>query len=494
MADAQVAANTRAAMQDYRNLLYFLSESVWSALASEPQPSHLQAINVVVTYLVNDLGLRHPTEPTMAVVAALVGARSSLRFGLQLQSVLGIVKSVMKTVTTRARQAGLPLPAGRYLLALPENSEGLPADFLQHVAPQGFANVPDGFDGMAIMNAARAIPLRNTHRDLQLQRQLDQPPSGVGLALQDPRLAGMNMVQTAQMAQAAVAMANALAGSRESSAGLLSNLQIFPDAQRQANPARQSMQALLDRAQDPPVTAQAVAQAEASQPVVHASQPVVIESAAPVEAVALEDMKQPAVAPSEAVEDQMASGSVEQKALADKAVDLQCEPPQVKDAMARLAKSYYNKDLPDADETGGYAAKRRGRPSKRPATALEMAGTPEGASEVPLKRTAGGTKVLKRPAAASVEEPQMAAATQKLKPAAKPKVKAASPKKKSQPAAKPKGKVASQKTKKAMKKEKELIPISLKARIKKRPQGCPSCRETRGCCPSCWKRRGYLAQ
>jgi hypothetical protein len=70
--------------------------------------------DVLVNYLVDTLGLRHPSEPTNAVITALVACCSGEN-SMQLQTLLQTVKSVLRTRTTRARISGLPLPAGAYI-------------------------------------------------------------------------------------------------------------------------------------------------------------------------------------------------------------------------------------------------------------------------------------------------------------------------------------------------------------------------------------------
>lgn len=103
----------------------------------------------MVRYLVNNLGMRHPSEPSMAVVAALVGQEDKLSIP-QLVTLLQTVKSVLKTTVTRAGHAGIPLPAGRYLEVLPNQVAELPNDVSQVVAPSGFAAPPVSVDLNAV--------------------------------------------------------------------------------------------------------------------------------------------------------------------------------------------------------------------------------------------------------------------------------------------------------------------------------------------------------
>ena len=59
----------RAQQQDYRSLAHFLTDSVWNALR-DGERSQLAKLDVLCRYLVETLGLRHPSEPTFASVAA----------------------------------------------------------------------------------------------------------------------------------------------------------------------------------------------------------------------------------------------------------------------------------------------------------------------------------------------------------------------------------------------------------------------------------------
>lgn len=74
-------------MQDYRSCCLFLTVAIWNELTVTPLASALHRADAVVGYLVNSLGLRHPSEPTLAVITALVACRSDENL-VQLQSLL----------------------------------------------------------------------------------------------------------------------------------------------------------------------------------------------------------------------------------------------------------------------------------------------------------------------------------------------------------------------------------------------------------------------
>ena len=139
-------AQKRASMQDWRSFPYFLTAEVWSSLCSA-QCSQLKKVDALVKHLVF-MGLRNPSEMTQGLIAAVIGRHEldDSRFA----ALLATVKSVSKTHTVRARQSGLAYPAGLRLDILPQLPEQLPEDFVRHVAPHGFAEIPEGVDIEAI--------------------------------------------------------------------------------------------------------------------------------------------------------------------------------------------------------------------------------------------------------------------------------------------------------------------------------------------------------
>jgi len=104
------------------------------------------------------------------LIAAVIGRHEldDSRFA----ALLATVKSVSKTHTVRARQSGLAYPAGLRLDILPQLPEQLPEDFVRHVAPHGFAEIPEGVDIEAIQQVARSCGVRSTHRTRVLSQQM----------------------------------------------------------------------------------------------------------------------------------------------------------------------------------------------------------------------------------------------------------------------------------------------------------------------------------
>ena len=149
-------------------------------------------------------------------------------------------------------------------------------------------------------------------------------------------------------------------------------------------------------------------------------------------------------------------------------------PTHVSEAMERLAKTYYGKELPQSEETAvpGTACKRpaaaKGRPRKRPAAAMPTASAEAVDCSKPVA-SADKAALMRRPAASCHSDKQRG-------PMKSMKTAVAAVKKK--PAA---ASAAAAKTR----------CITRKQQLKWRPEGCARCRRTPGCCPSCWVKRGY---
>ena len=136
-----------------------------------------------------------------------------------------------------------------YIEVLPSTVDALPEAVRQAAAPQGFAPLPPGIDEAEILRISRSFPLRSTHRQVQLQRQMEQPGSGL-IGGHQSSFAAFQMMQSAQMAQAAVAIASAMHGqSGRPVQGELTNLQMLGAARKEPSARTSGLNALLDRAQ-----------------------------------------------------------------------------------------------------------------------------------------------------------------------------------------------------------------------------------------------------
>ena len=95
----------RATMQDFRNFPLHMTGELWNLVeGTDTTVSQLRKIEMLCTYLVNSLGLRHASEPTQSVMVALVCRRAD---AAQQSALLQTMKAVLKTTTTRPnRQEG----------------------------------------------------------------------------------------------------------------------------------------------------------------------------------------------------------------------------------------------------------------------------------------------------------------------------------------------------------------------------------------------------
>ena len=159
-------------MQDFSACMHFLNDDVWNALVSSSTSTQLQRADKLTRYLTEQLGLRHASEPTCAMICAMVG-RNEQEPARQ-TALLATVKATLKTHSLRCIQAGVPLPGNEYLPVLPSCFDELPEAVRAHFGAGAFAAIPDSVNVEAIVSLARMYPLRNTNRQIQLQRQLQQ--------------------------------------------------------------------------------------------------------------------------------------------------------------------------------------------------------------------------------------------------------------------------------------------------------------------------------
>eukprot|EP00435_Cladocopium_sp_Y103_P008762 s2016_g2.t1 len=234
MAAAAEVAQRRANMQDFRTFPYFLTAEVWSYLepSSVPQMNRMEKLS---RFMVNVLGLRHPSEPTMAMMCALI-CRTETEPS-RLSASLQMLKTVLKTNTVRAMNQGVALPGGVYLETLPSAFADLPDVVRQHFAGVVFVAPPQAVNVSEVMQLARGIPLRNTHRTMALQRQVQQalPFGSAG--------SGASQLVEAAAIVASAAMRLPLADEH----GGLTNLRIFTGAQPSNASQNRQLQKLLDR-------------------------------------------------------------------------------------------------------------------------------------------------------------------------------------------------------------------------------------------------------
>ena len=468
-------------MQDYRNCIYFLNDEVWTTLVACPTMTQLQRVDKVTRYLIYELGLRHPSEPSCAMVGAMV-ARSEQDPSRQ-SALLQTVKACLKAHALRAIQSGRPLPGNEYLEVLPLSFAELPEGVRNHFGAGAFSAVPRSVDAEAVAALARMYPLRSTNRQVQLQRQLQQPGTGFGsMCVSSP---GASVAAQAVMMLASMMplqnMAAQFASQRPD--GGLSNLQMMnssPAPVAAPSTSSGSLLRLLDRAESTEAAAAASLQPTQAQLALMDQVPrTEMADSAQVPAQTVAD-----AAPAEQLNSAAAAAAKEPSktslgqepavAQASEQEALGMAPSSVANAVAALARAHYKADLP-AEGEKPMPEKRRGRPPmKRPASAAAK-------KSVVSKSSSCATPSMKKPAAtvgSKVTVPPLSAVKSMKKPAASAKVKAT--KKLRRVAQKSESNHGARKSK-----------ITAAERLKLRPNGCSTCRHTPSCCPSCWIKRGY---
>ena len=442
-------------MQDFRTFPYYLTEEIWGYLEQSPPLPQMNRMERLTRFMVNVLGLRHPSEPTMAAMCALI-CRTE-RDASRLAAALQTLKTVLKTNTVRATQQGLALPGGRYLEVLPSAFAELPDVVRRDLAGVAFVFPPETVNVDEVMQLSRGIPLRATHRTMTLQRQM-----------QESSPFGSSGSAASQLVEAAALVASAaLRVPMLENTGGLTNLQIFPrdGTQRAGGTQNRQLQTLLDRHEASATSAVPAVVSPAAGPA-----PLAIMDAVSSHSQLGAPASLAVSAPREGIESPAVTtpltGDVLQEAPATVSVQQEVQPlesvlhqeagqqapSQVAASVEKLARAHYGVDL---DTSKVQPQKKRGRPPN----------------------------ALKRPAAAEISSCKM------RKPAAAASSHADLPSEKAKPVArmkKPSAEKAAKQIKTSAKKG-----ITKAQRVKLRPHGCSTCRHTPGCCPSCWKKQGY---
>ena len=152
-ASAVLTAGGKAKTQDYTSFASFLPQRIWDGLA---QPDGLAAL---ADYLAEFLGLRHPSEPTCATVAALL-VKVQKMDGTPLKSAYDWAKARLKSVCEQKLASRLP---GPYLVKLPRAWDQLPEAWQQHAEQP----VPPKVDLADLHALQKSVPMRSTHTSLR---------------------------------------------------------------------------------------------------------------------------------------------------------------------------------------------------------------------------------------------------------------------------------------------------------------------------------------
>ena len=150
--DDSVAA-TRASLQDYTSLPYYLSQEWWNVLESGREKVRtLESL----CHLAASLGLRNPSEPTYAGFCALVFCSGSKQLLEEEKlKLLALHKARMKKVFNNA------VPLASVLDVLPSDVEQCPKIFLDTAYPNGFvAGTPVTQTMVTVCNLVSTYPCR----------------------------------------------------------------------------------------------------------------------------------------------------------------------------------------------------------------------------------------------------------------------------------------------------------------------------------------------
>lgn len=448
MANPADVAGRRASMQDFRTFPSYLTEEIWGYLEQSPPLPQMNRMERLTRFMVNVLGLRHPSEPTMALMCALI-CRSE-RDASRLAAALQTLKTVLKMNTVRATQQGLALPGGLYLEVLPSAFAELPDVVRRDLASVAFVAPPETVNVDEVMQLSRGIPLRATHRAMTLQRQMQQSvPFGSSGS------AASQLVEAAAIVASAVLRAPMLENN-----GGLTNLQFFPrdGTQRASGAQNRQLQNLLERHEASATCAVPVSPEAGPAPLaIMDALPSHSQPGAPaVPRKGIEAPPDTTPLTGDVLQEAPAMVSVQQEVQPLESVlhqeAVQQAPSQVAASVEKLARAHYGVDL---DTSKPQPQKKRGRPPnalKRPA-----------AAETQLCK-------MRKPAAAASSHADLP--SEKAKPVARMK--------------KPAAEKAAKQVKTSAKKS-----VTKAQRVKLRPNGCSTCRHMPGCCPSCWKKQGY---
>ena len=424
------AQGARVQLEDWSALPLYLLPEHWQMLQTSSTAVVLRAQEVLDWSI--RLGLRHPSEGTLAMITRLVSLPVPMNEETRpkLHQTLQTVKSVAKNRLLRARLAGVAPPV--QLLLLPDNT----AHFPPQVATQFF---PNGFTPPALALAdlradARLVPLRCTNGILN---QGFSRGAGSEQAVRQ-------LVQVMQ-----TAMGQACPVEPE-----LPNFQLFPRQQSGplaavAQPPQSQLQSLLQAAARPAQPAATPLLALTDGPA-----PEVVQVATQPSALA---ESTPAATPANQ-ERELQEGSLQQQAVPPKPESQQ--PPSavsgagaVAASLQVLAAQHYGAELPDLSAESGVPDPAPSKPA--PGTSGEgrgKGGRGKGRGKKQVQPTV--QKASTEPAA--MRRP--AAAAQKKRPAA----------------------------------SRSSNTLTVEECRRLRPSGCSKCRRRPGCCPSCWRGRGMV--
>lgn len=156
----------RRPMQDFQCLPHYLPEKLVALIMQERSGNASVAFNVVMhetfKFAIDKLGLRCPSEPSLACLTALAGFADqnwSFHMPSTKHQLFTQVKASFQSVVKNYPNE---MPANlEFIARLPENPEALPDGWYEHAYPDGshFTGIPEDFT-ITVMAMAREIPMR----------------------------------------------------------------------------------------------------------------------------------------------------------------------------------------------------------------------------------------------------------------------------------------------------------------------------------------------
>lgn len=446
----------RAAMQRWEMFPLYVGAAVWTSFVAETQNT-FGALDIMSREL-HRLGMRHPSEPTQAMLVACLVLREAdeekkrkMQAANSLRTLYGNVKTQLKGFLVRRMATQPAVPGGEYVATLPPNVDEAPAA-LAEVAFGG-ARVPAcPWPIQDLMSVANMVPQRSTHINCRPGVE-DASRGAFGVDTMQAMMQGMAMASWYLQGHTGAHGQHGVSFARSNS------LQDLLDGSRQAAPL-----ALTN--------ATTVEATKPSAPLALVAPPV--DPSTETEAVAKTvTVSAPSTAPS-------------------------CKP----DAGQGGGQSAFVETETESqvsEKSAGGKAPCTVDGQENPRKKMNLADSLKALSDARAQKesTGGEPEAVGEP-----EDSKLDASVAKPKPRPKAKGKAkALPKgkpKKAAPKAKSKGAKGSAKgsasasvgVSRAENKRKRLqkIPASVRASF---TDGCARCRYASGCTPSCWKLRGW---
>ena len=152
----------RLAIQDWRALPAYLPDCLWDRMMDKNEQL-MSLVEGITNHLIH-MGLRAPSEPTQALIAAIVIKRGSRPVDdpVYLRTCFVNVKIQVSSLLSKAKSDQKSLP-GDYLLELPARVADAPEAVRQIAFPDG-NHVQPRLDVPDLIDIARSIPLRSTNR------------------------------------------------------------------------------------------------------------------------------------------------------------------------------------------------------------------------------------------------------------------------------------------------------------------------------------------